>query len=434
MRSANPIQNALTQSIVSAFIDGLMATFTGIVIFAYSIQLGFIVLASVLLLLLANLSFYPLIRRKQEEVIICDAKKDSFEIECIRAISTIKLYGAQPHRLSSWRNLFVADINASISVSRYQIILSTINDIITSLQTILIVYFSAKLVIDNQVDFSMGMLIAFMLYRQYFTGSIVSLMEKMVEFRLLSLHLERIAEITETDIEEKGYSIESFEPADTDSTYIEFKDVYFRFSNNDPWVLCGVDLKINIGDFIVLTGDSGGGKTTLIKLLLGLYKPTKGEILVNGNLLTGSVTANWRKKIGVVMQDDQLLTGTIVDNISFFDEELDMAKAQKAARFACIHDVISAMPMKYLSYIGDMGSMLSAGQKQRILLARAIYREPESLFLDEGTVNIDKGREETIIKSLGQLKSTKLIVTHSDAFFEQFHRNLHLVAGKVVEK
>lgn len=432
--SANPIQNALTQSVVSAFIDGLMAIITGVVIFAYSTKLGAIVLVSILLVLIVNLSFYPFIRRKQEETIICDAKKESFEIECIKAISTIKLYGAQPNRLSNWRNLFVADINASVSMSRHQIILSTINDVITSLQAILIVYFAAKLVIDNQVEFSVGMLVAFMSYRQYFTDSIVSLMEKMIEFRLLSLHLERIAEITETEIEERGHSSEEHELESHNDTYIEFRDVYFRFSSNDPWILCGVNLKINKGDFIVLSGDSGGGKTTLVKLLLGLYKPTRGEIIINGSLLTDSVSANWRKKVGVVMQDDQLLTGTIVDNISFFDGELDMAKVYKAARFACIHDVISAMPMKYLSYIGDMGSMLSAGQKQRVLLARAMYREPEALLLDEGTVNIDKGREEMIINSIGQLNSTRLVVSHSDAFSGQIHRNLQLVAGRVIEK
>ena len=125
-----------------------------------------------------------------------------------------------------------------------------------------------------------------------------------------------------------------------------------------------------------------------MKLILGLYEPTKGRVLIDGRPLCEIGIRNWRQHIGVVMQDDKLLSGTIADNISFFDPEMDMERVVRAAQMARIHEEINAIPMNYASMVGDMGSILSGGQKQRVLLARALYHDPKVLFLDEGTANL----------------------------------------------
>ena len=205
----------------------------------------------------------------------------------------------------------------------------------------------------------------------------------------------------------------------------------FRYSENDPWILTGIDFKIEAGEFVAICGPSGGGKTTLLKLMLGLYMPTKGQILIGGKPMTSSNRINWREDIGVVMQDDQLLSGTIANNISFFDPQMNMDRVQEVAKSAHIHNDIMAMPMNYLSFIGDMGSMLSAGQKQRVLLARALYRDPKTIFLDEGTANLDEETEALIVNIISKHVSTRIVVAHRPKFLESVERVFKVQAGKV---
>ena len=268
MRSTGPIQTALTQSLVAAIIDGFMAIITGVVIFMYSPILGAIVVVSVLLLLLVTIGFYPVLHARQEEAILTEAIKDSYEIESIRASTTIKLFSSQSQRVSSWRNLFANTINANVSYGKYQIFFTAAKDVITGLQTIIVVYFGAMLILKNEVGFTIGMLFAFMSFRQSFTQSVTSLVDKVIEFRLLGLHLERIADIaqaeTETIIAPPSHSPVS----EAKPIKIELREVRFRYSENDPWVLDGINLTIEAGDLIAITGSSGGGKTTLLKLSL----------------------------------------------------------------------------------------------------------------------------------------------------------------------
>src|SRR5215212_3097691 len=153
-------------------------------------------------------------------------------------------------------------------------------------------------------------------------------------------------------------------------------------------------------------GPSGGGKTTLVKIMLGLLTPTAGEILIDGVSMSVLGARTCREQIGAVMQEDYLLSGSIADNICFFDSEFDMERMIKCAQLAGIHDEIMAMPMTYNSLIGDMGSSLSGGQKQRVLLARALYRQPRILFMDEGTAHLDIENERLINESLKGLKIT----------------------------
>ena len=436
MGSTTPIQTALTQSLVAAIIDGLMAVITGIVIFLYSPRLGMIVLVSVILMLSVTLAYYPVLRARQEETIITHAKKETHVIESIRASTTIKLFSAQNQRISSWRNLFADNINASLAYGKYQIFLKAAQGLITGLQTVIVVYFGARLILDGQVGFTIGMLFAFMAYRQSFTQSVISLLAKFIEFRLLGLHLDRIADIAQAETETKGLARPTQAqiaetPAAAPSSApekIELRNVRFRYSDGDPWVLDGINLTVTPGEFIALTGPSGGGKTTLLKLMLGLYMPTEGQIFINDLPLTENSRMDWRKRIGVVMQDDQLLTGSIADNIGFFDPNMSTSRIHAAAQQARIHEEIMAMPMGYSSLIGDMGSSLSGGQKQRVLLARALYRNPTTLFLDEGTANIDAHTEKEIVAVIAAMPATRIIVAHRAEFIKQSGRVVHVGA------
>ena len=159
-------------------------------------------------------------------------------------------------------------------------------------------------------------------------------------------------------------------------------------------------------------GPSGGGKTTLIKIMLGLLEPTRGEILIDGIPLSTIGPRAYREHVGAVMQEDLLLSGSIADNICFFDPSFDYERMIQCAKLASIHDEVMAMPMAYNSLVGDMGSSLSGGQKQRVMLARSLYREPRILFLDEGTSNLDVENEKRINNSLKKLQITRINVAH----------------------
>ena len=423
MGSTTPIQEALTQSLVAAMIDGVMAVLMLIVMFLYSPLLGTIVLLSVLGLIVATWLIYPHLRRTQEESIYAKALENSHVIESIRANTTVKLFGREAEREAAWANLYTDFINANVAYGRWVVARKFFETLFNGLQVVIVVWAAAKLMMGPEniegSAFTLGMLVAFLAYRQYFTDSVTQLLEKGIEFNLLSLHLDRLADIIfePTDAQHAGEAT-----LGTLKGGVSLDAVHFQYSETDPWVVKDFSLDITPGEMVTLTGPSGGGKTTLMKLMLGLYAPTSGAVRVDGVDLADVDMADWRSRIGVVMQDDRLLSGTLADNISFFDPDIDMQRVYRAAMAAQIHDMIVKLPMNYQAVVGDMGSVLSGGQKQRVLLARALYQDPAVLFLDEGTANLDVETESAIVGVIRDLPITRIIVAHRPAFLDASDR------------
>lgn len=428
--SLDTVQNLLTTGLIAALVDGVLVLITLVVMLAYSIKLSLIVIAAVVLYAILRLALYRQFRLLTEESIVAKAKLDSHFMESIRAAQTIKLFQKENDRQGQWQNHMADSMNRNIQVSKWNVYYELINSLITGLENLLVVYFAALAVMGNVM--TIGMLYAFMSYKNRFVGSMSNLVGKWIEWKMLGLHLERLSDIAFTPAEAvdahslahptvkneetpedriSGESRESGESGESiESGEIEVRNLGFRYSDIDQSVFSGLNFIIRPGEAVAITGPSGCGKTTLMKCLMGLLTPTEGEILVDGQPI--DLQPQYRSQIAAVMQDDRLMSGSVADNITCFSHNLDMEDIKTCARQCCIHQEIMNMPMQYNTLVGDMGTSLSGGQYQRILLARALYRKPRFLFLDEATSHLDIGNEAAISHHVRQLSITRILVAH----------------------
>ena len=429
MGSLKPVQELFTNGFVTVLLDGLMAIITCVVMFLYSPMLALVVIGVVFLSFLVRLITFPIVLRMEEERIQKDAELDTISLETLRGARAIKIFGREQERHAHWQNSYADSINVGLRLERFNIISGSSNRMVFGLLELGIYFLGAMLVIDSEL--TLGMFFAFQSYRGQFAERINSLVDMFFSFRTVGLHLERLADIVYAD-PERGIDAPLMVGKKL-SGKIESSGIDFRYGDAEPWILRNIDFTVNPGDKIALVGPSGGGKTTLLKLLIGLHRPVSGEVLFDGRSVEALGVRAVRSQLGVVMQDDRLLSGSLYDNISFFDPEIDHERVESCANAAQVHSDIMAMPMGFQSLVGDMGSSLSGGQVQRILLARALYATPRMLFLDEGTANLDAKSEAAIVELLEQLPITQVIVAHRTAAIRHCNRFLEVRDGQVHE-
>lgn len=426
--SVTSIQRTITTNFVEAIVDGLLAVATLVMILLYSVKLSAVVAISILAYALLRFLAYKPFRSAAEDQLVLQAKEQTIFIESIRAIQSIKLFNQETERRSRWLNALANAINRSISTSKMSIGFSGAHDLTAGACNLLLVWFGARLVMDN--EFSVGMLYAFMSYAGTFSTRIYSLIDKGIDLKMLSLQAERLSDIVltekERDLDEpaplsqasaagspaRSVISDSRSHVPVADAGLQCVDLSFRYGEGDPPILENLNLSVASGESVAIIGPSGCGKTTVVKLLLGLLDATNGAVLVGGIPIRQVGIRAYREMVGAVMQEDQLLTGSISENISFFDATPDHEWIEECARSAMIHETILAMPMGYHSLLGDMGSTISGGQKQRILLARALYKRPRILILDEATSHLDVEAEIRISQAIGKLALTRIIVAH----------------------
>jgi ATP-binding cassette subfamily B protein RaxB len=432
--SVYEIQRTLSATFVESLIDGLLAVTAFVMLFIYSALLAGIVFVSAVLYVILRSAIHPRLRRHNDEQINQQAKERAIFFESIRAIQAIKSFGAENKRLEAWRNSLVMSLNKMILASRIRISYESSQSLISGVENILIIAWAAKMAISN--EFSIGMIYAFLAYKATFASRFYSLVNHIFDIKLLSVQVERLDDIVSSEKEVgenaafKG-KISPFLCNDAELPLIEMRNVSFRYADTEPWVIRNLDLRIYKGESVAITGASGGGKTTILKLLTGSLTPTLGEILINGTSFEKINIQAYRKEIAIVQQDDQLLSGTIAENISFFDDEATLASIERCAWLASVSNDVMMFPMGYATVIGDMGSMLSGGQKQRILLARALYRNPKILFLDEATSHLDVPKEKQVSNSIRNLALTKIFIAHRMETIQTAGRIVELVCGTV---
>ncbi len=403
---AEAIQRTLTNNFIETVLDGLISVFVLAVMFFYSRRLTVVVIVSVLLYVaLRNFAYRPL-RRAMEEQIMALSRQQGFMIETLRGIRTIKVLGREDSRKTRWMNLLVDSTNAQVTTEKLSLFFKAANGLIFGLQSIAVVWLGATLVLGGH--FSVGMLFAFVAYQEQFKARITNLVDRFFEFRMLSLQVQRLADVVQ---EKPELSLVSSVDPELEDASIDVKNLSFRYSDTEPWLLEDVTFRVMPGECVAIVGASGAGKSTLLKLVAGLLHPQSGDVVVNGHSVNAS-RASVLGNVGFVLQDDSLFAGTIADNIAFAADIADMSRVEECARLACLDDEINAMHMGYNTLIGDMGSALSGGQQQRLLLARALYQRPSILILDEATSHLDVPTEQRIAAMLAELRMTRIFAAH----------------------
>ena len=424
--SVQQIQKTLSTHFVEALIDGLLVVATLAMMAFYSVTLTAIVLAAVTAYALLRWAFFRPLRQATEETLVHEAQQASHFLESLRAIQAIKLFNRQADRQARFMNRVVDAMNAGLATRKLEILFSVLHRLLFGVERVAVVWVGALMVMDQR--FSVGMLFAFVAFKEQFAQRVSALIDKGVELRMLRLQGERLADIVTAAPEDMGVPRLSERPLEAG---IELRGVSFRYADNEADVLRGVSLLIEPGEAVAIVGPSGCGKTTLLKMILGIHAPQGGDVRVGGLPLSQLGLSQWRSMVGTVMQDDTLLTGSVADNICFFDAVPDLDWMVECARMAAVHDEIEAMPMGYHTLVGESGASLSGGQQQRLLLARALYKRPRVLLLDEATSSLDVERERQVNQNIRRLELTRVIVAHRPETIASASRVVVLQDGRV---
>lgn len=418
--SVNQIRQLLTNDMLTVVVDGLLSLSTLIALYLYSPLLASFSLLLIVLFLLIRLLLMQAERLLRHEVIVADANQKSVFLDNIRSINTTRIYGLERARSADWQNHHVSMLNAGVDLGRLQNRLNALQILIFGIDHVVTLYFGTRLI--YQAELSIGQLIGFVFLKQHFITSLNSMIPKLVEIRLVKLHLERLADITFTPAE-PDLAPNAVAPR-VQHLALSVRELCFRYPGAPANTLSDLSFTISPGEFVAITGPSGCGKSTLLKLLCGLNHPDQGSVCCNGVDIREFGLAEYRRHIAAILHSDHLIMGSLHYNIALGCESA--LSVETACELAAIREDILQLPMQFNTMVGEMTSMLSAGQIQRLLLARAIYRQPAILFIDEGFANLNDALARQVLTGLRELGASVVLVTHNPALIDCMDREISL--------
>jgi ATP-binding cassette subfamily B protein len=427
------IQRFLTGEALSIILDLLTVFIYLGLMFWYSWKMALLVLVIVPPFVLLALIATPFLQRVSREIFGAHSEETGYLIQSLTGIRTIKSMAVEHSVRWHWEELFGKAIKKNFSG---QVIGNTLQIFSSTIEAVVntgLLWFGAWLVIQNEL--TIGQLVAF----NMLLGNVINPFQRLIvlwnELQEVMIAVERINDVIDAEPEEdlQHQSRQSLPPI---HGYIRFDKVTFRYQQeSDVNTLENVSFEVQPGQMVALVGRSGSGKTTMSKLVLGLYPPTEGKILIDGYDITSLSLQSLRQQIGVVDQDTFLFGGTIRENISVGHPEASLEEVIEAAQQAGAHQFIKELPMGYETQIGEGGGMLSGGQRQRLAIARALVGNPRLLIFDEATSHLDTESERIIQTNLDTIlqNRTTLVIAHRLSTIRNADLILVLDKGILVE-
>ncbi len=421
------IRQFLTGTALTVILDSIFAVVYLALMFYYNIPLTWVALAVIPLFAILTLVATPILRNWLNETFNRSADSQSFLVETITGIHSVKAHAAERTARDRWEGLFARYIRTGFRASTTSNISNNIGNFLTNFSYLLILWFGAKLVIDQKL--TVGQLVAFQMLSSRMTGPLLRLVQLWQNLQQVLLSVDRIGDILNVAPEAESGSGLVLPPI---KGQVTFDQIFFRYRPNQEPILRGISFSVQPGMFVGIVGRSGSGKSTLSKLLQRLYLPESGRILIDGFDLKSTDLASLRQQIGVVLQEDFLFNGSILENITLGNPDISAEQVVNAARLAVAHDFISEMPQGYETNVGERGTALSGGQRQRIALARLFLSQAPILILDEATSALDSETEQQVLQNLQQISQNRTVFLIAHRFAPLKRADLILVLEKGV--
>jgi ABC-type bacteriocin/lantibiotic exporter with double-glycine peptidase domain len=430
LQSNTVVREFLTTGTIAALIDGSLASLYLVLLFMLSPPLATLVLILGLLQVLVVL----LARRRNQhlmsETLQVQAKSESYTYELLAGIETLKAAGAERRAAEHWEQLFIDQVNVAVRRGRLDASVDAVTGTLQLGSPLAILVYGGFQVLNG--DLSLGTMLAAAALAAGFLEPLATLVTTGLKLQLLHSYMERINDVLDAPREQEGRTVAI---ADRLTGRVQADGVSFAYGGPlAPLVLNDVSLEVQPGQLVGIVGRSGSGKSTLACLLLGLYRPTSGRILFDGRDLAELDLKSLRGQIGIVTQRPYLFGGTIRRNIALSNPEMTHEMVVDAAKLACIHDEIVAMPMGYDTPLIDGGVSLSGGQRQRIALARAVAHHPTILLLDEATSDLDSVNERMVQHNLSALGCTRIVIAHRLSTIADADLILVMDEGRIVQR
>ena len=429
MQSLARVQEFVTQSAPAMALDAFFLVLVSAMMFAYQPVLALVVALAALAYALWRVLIFRTSLEQANRLVRAEAATQTHLLESLRAVQSIKMMAGEQSRGTDWQHLLARRINTQIRIGNLGVVDSVVHQVLFQGLHIGVVYLVAREVMSGNM--SIGMTAAFVAYTGMFATRAGGIINRLFEYRLLKVPLDRLADIVFHEIEP---SLDTPVRANRFTGSFQGRALTFAYAGDDRPILRECSISVASGEFVVVRGRSGSGKSTLLRLLAGLETPSAGALYFDGRPAADWPLPELRSWVATVFQDDALVSGSIAENIALFDTEFDRQRVRWAARRAVIDVDIEAMPMAYETRIGDLGSALSAGQVQRVLLARALYREPRLLLLDEFTSGLDEDTERLVVASVARLRATRVVVTHSETVMRAADRIFELSGQQLAQK
>lgn len=430
VRELEQIRNFLTGQALTSILDLIFSVIFIAIMWFYSGYLTLIVLVSLLLYVLWSLLITPILRARLNNKFICYSDNQSFLVESISALATIKSMAVEPQMIRRWDKQLANYIQTSFLVTKLANIGQQGITLIQKSVTIATLYFGAKLVIEGQL--TIGQLIAFNMLAGQVSTPVIRLAQLWQDFQQIGISVARLGDIfnTPTEIPNSRINLPAIHGD------IAFSQVNFRYQPEGQIILKQFSLNIKAGEIIGIVGRSGSGKSTLTKLIQRLYLPEEGKISVDGYDLATADPAWLRRQIGVVLQENILLNQSIRDNIALADPAMPLEQVIYAAKLAGAHEFISSLSEGYDTIVGEQGAGLSGGQRQRIAIARALVNNPRILILDEATSALDYESERAVMNQMKAIcaNRTVIIIAHRLSTVRMANRIIVMADGQIIEE